>query len=57
MTAQPTMDQARAAAFMGTLIGDLAGTMATVMCVLGDLSWPRRPSALQPGPRRPDGLA
>ena len=33
---QPTVDQAQAEAFMGKVVADLAGTMATIMCALGD---------------------
>ena len=36
MTAQPTPDEAKAEVVMGELVGDLAGTMATLLSVLGD---------------------
>ena len=36
MTSEPAADQAQAQAFMGKVFGDLAGTMATLMCVFGE---------------------
>src|SRR6266567_822845 len=36
MTAEKAIDEAKLHAFMGTLLGDLSGTMVTVMCHFGD---------------------
>ncbi len=36
MSAQPSMDMKKARAFTQKAVGDLSGTMATVMCIIGD---------------------
>ncbi|HTE86114.1 MAG TPA: SAM-dependent methyltransferase, partial [Dehalococcoidia bacterium] len=36
MTTQPAIDEAKLHAFMGKVLGDLSGTMVSVMCHLGD---------------------
>ena len=45
MVAQTALDQAKLEAFDGKALGDLAGTMASFMCAIGDLCWPKSTSA------------
>jgi SAM-dependent methyltransferase len=55
-TTTPTADPSAVEAFAGRVLGDLAGTMTTVLCMLGDKLGLLRSLAAD-GPARPEELA